>query len=210
MSVEFMRQGRLLLKWAANPGRRWIYATSGRHRPPCMRGRMAADSGSQTPWVGRPVRHRLVGQARAGMRRVVLHSLASRRPCAMTTKVDPAPILAVVIGCCLSGCLNAPSSPQAPPIGRDLPGGAWADVSRAFNARVQARFPVGSSEQDMVSELRREKFKVGVHDQPAARYRFSAGADLLGFPCRVNWTIEWNSAAGKVVELIGSYGGSCV
>jgi hypothetical protein len=115
------------------------------------------------------------------------------------------PILALVIGLALSACQGSP-----PPIGGNLPGGTWHDVSSAFNARVQRRFPIGSSEDDMLAELRRENFKTETYDKSVSRYQFSAVRELPGFPCKRFWTIQWNTDAGKITEIDGGYGGSCL
>jgi hypothetical protein len=77
-------------------------------------------------------------------------------------------------------------------------------VSRAFDARVQSRFPVGSSEVDLVAELGREKFQTVAQDQSVSRYRFEAFRDLPGLACRRDWRIMWNSVAGKISEIHGS------
>lgn len=113
-------------------------------------------------------------------------------------------ILAVVIGIGLSACQGT-----RPAIAKNLPGGTWHDVSSAFNARVQSRFPIGSSEADMLAELRREKFMIST-DKSDSRYQFSALRDLPGFPCRLSWTIQWGSDAGKISEIHGAHGGSCL
>jgi hypothetical protein len=83
-------------------------------------------------------------------------------------------------------------------------------VSRAFNARVQSRFPVGSSEADILAELRREQFKISAYDEAVSRYQFSAVRDLPGVACKLFWTIQWNADAGKIAEIAGTYSGSCL
>jgi len=116
----------------------------------------------------------------------------------------PLPILVVMIGIWLSACQGTPS------IAKNLPGGTWKDVSNAFNARVQWRFPVGSSEATLSAELKREHFKTVAQEKSVSRVQFSALRDLPGFPCRQFWTIEWNSDTGKITEIDGGYSGSCL
>lgn len=115
------------------------------------------------------------------------------------------PILAVMIGIFLSACQGSP-----PLIAKNLPGGTWADVSSAFNARVQLRFPVGSSEAVMLAELKREHFNTETRDTSASRFQFSALRDLPGLVCRRFWTIRWNSDAGKIADIEGGYSGVCL
>ena len=114
--------------------------------------------------------------------------------------------VAFVVSLSLSACKRS-----APPIGRKLPGGRWAQVSRAFNERVQSRFPVGSSEAEMVAELRRERVEGPVsHDTPDVQFRHTASFELQGFPCRRFWDISWNSDAGNISEIKGQYSGICL
>ena len=116
----------------------------------------------------------------------------------------PSLMLVAILGLCLSACQGTPM------IAKGLPGGTWKEVSNAFNARVQGRFPVDSSETAMLAELRREHFKPETPGTSVPRYHFSALRDLPGFPCRQFWTVQWNSDAGKITEIDGEYGGSCV
>jgi hypothetical protein len=91
-----------------------------------------------------------------------------------------------------------------------LRGRSSADVSRAFESRVQLRFPVGSREADMLAELEREKFKTLSQDKSVSRYPFKAYRDLPGLPCRRVWRIQWNSEAGKIVDIDGDYSATCL
>jgi hypothetical protein len=68
----------------------------------------------------------------------------------------------------VSGC--AVSQPQ---IGRNLPS-AFDDANRAFDARVDERFPIGSSEDTLVAELKREGFKVSENTTDPATFKFFA------------------------------------
>jgi hypothetical protein len=111
--------------------------------------------------------------------------------------------LASILG--LSACQDSP-----PSIGRDLPHGKWNDVSRAFDARVKSRFAVGSSEGDMLAELRREKFTITPNKTPESGYSFSANRSAEGFPCKLFWSINWNADDGRISGIEGQYAGSCV
>lgn len=123
----------------------------------------------------------------------------------MSSTVRLLRILAVTIVVGLSACQGSP-----PLLAKNIPGGTWGDVSSAFNARVQSRFPPGSSEADMEAELKREHFESEARDTSDSPFRFSALRDLPGLVCRRFWTIEWNSDAGKIAEIKGSYGGVCL
>ena len=113
-------------------------------------------------------------------------------------------LLALPMGICLSACQGAP------PIGAALHGRTWAEASSIFSTRVQSRFPVGSSEADMLAELHRERFKTQTFDRTTSRYQFQAMNDRPGLPCRISWVVDWNSDAGRITEIAGEYRGTCL
>jgi hypothetical protein len=104
----------------------------------------------------------------------------------------------------VSGC--AVSQPQ---IGRNLPS-AFDDANRAFDARVDERFPIGSSEDTLVAELKREGFKVSENTTEAATFKFFALYDAPGLPCRLFWKVLWTSDDGKITAIAGRYSGVCL
>jgi hypothetical protein len=112
-------------------------------------------------------------------------------------------VLAAILG--LSACQDSP-----PSIGKDLPHGTWRDASVAFDARVKSRFPVGSSEGDMLAELRRERFTITANKAPQSGYSFSALRDAAGFPCKLFWSVNWNADDGRISGIEAQYNGSCV
>jgi hypothetical protein len=113
-------------------------------------------------------------------------------------------LIVAILGLCVSACQGTPT------IAKSLPGRTWKEVNNAFDARVQWRFPVGSSEGAMLAELKREHFKAESPGTSVPRYQFSALRDLPGFPCRQFWTVQWNSDAGEITEIDGGYGASCL
>ena len=105
----------------------------------------------------------------------------------------------------VAGCQGAP-----PPLGAGLPGGTWATVSQVFDARVKARFPVGSSESSMLLELGRQKFLLSLPLTVGARYSVTAVRDVPGFPCRRHWSVTWSTHSGLITDIAGSYSGTCL
>lgn len=81
-------------------------------------------------------------------------------------------VLAMLV---LSAC-----SKQPPPIGRDLP--ITFGYTPAFEQRLSQRFPVGSEEQQLVTELRNEVF---------------------GIACKDEWTVQWSADQGKITGITG-------
>lgn len=114
-----------------------------------------------------------------------------------------APLLA-----CLA--LSACATP-APPIGRGLPRN-FEDASHAFDERLRTRFPVGSSEADLVAELSREHFKIGpARPEADSLHEFSAihGGEM--FPaCDLTWVVIWAAQGGKITRMRGSYYATCL
>jgi hypothetical protein len=72
-----------------------------------------------------------------------------------------------------------------------------------FDDRVRQRFPIGSSEEALVAELRREEFSIREVREPDGPYRFSATYDIHGFTCRDSWTIEWAVVHERIAMIQG-------
>jgi hypothetical protein len=106
--------------------------------------------------------------------------------------------------------LSACSTPR-PRLGRDLPAN-FADANRAFDERIRARFPVGSSEGPLRDELRVEHFKISALT-PAAGQGFGFSAQRGGeiFPaCDLTWTVLWSADAGRITRIGASYYATCL
>jgi hypothetical protein len=104
----------------------------------------------------------------------------------------------------VSGC-----AVRIPEIGRSLPAD-FADANHAFAARVQKRFPIGSSEAALVTELRREGFAISDSKVEPETYKSIALYDRQGLPCRLTWRVLWTSEDAKISAIQGHYGGVCL
>ena len=105
-------------------------------------------------------------------------------------------LLAVVGALVLSAC-----SKQPPDIGRDLP--ITFGYTPAFTQRLNQRFPVGSEEQQLVTELRNERFTIKPSYDPSSHYQFSALYEVSDIVCRDEWTIQWAADQGKITAITG-------
>ena len=97
----------------------------------------------------------------------------------------------------LSGC-----SARPPDIGRD------ASSNYAFNERVQQRFPVGSDESVLVTELRRQRFRIA--PDPSKRDSFVARFEAEGLPCKETWTLLWSTDQRKISDIEARRGEICL
>jgi hypothetical protein len=110
---------------------------------------------------------------------------------------------AIAFAACFSGCADSP-----PPIGRNLPS-QFAEARPVFNQRVTERFPTGSSEQALVTELRREGFvltAISPPDEYQSRATYTAGQIV----CKATWTIVWGAADAKITAIAANYGAVCL
>jgi hypothetical protein len=104
----------------------------------------------------------------------------------------------------VSGC-----AVRIPEIGRSLPSD-FGDANHAFAARVQERFPIGSSEETLITELRREGFTISDSKVEPDTYKSIALYDRPGLPCRLTWRVLWSSQDAKISAIQGHYGGVCL
>ena len=79
-----------------------------------------------------------------------------------------------------------------------------------LNRRVQRRFPIGSSELEMVKQLRTQGFILGpaVIDEDGP-WR-DATFERKGFPCIIEWSIRWRAKAARITTIWAIYGGQCL
>jgi hypothetical protein len=95
-----------------------------------------------------------------------------------------------------------------PPLTSNLPTDI-AEAAREFDRRVQARFPAGSLETDVVRELSSQGFVRSADrgDSSSSHvYSFEKG----NFPCNFVWNIVWKTdGAGLVTMVNGIYFASC-
>jgi len=96
-----------------------------------------------------------------------------------------------------------------------------------FGARVQAKFPIGMTESDLVRELRDQGFgpPVQAHDlfshssatgeqirirAPDTSLKYTAFSSF-SFPCDVTWWVLWHSDQNRrITDVRGTYGGTCL
>jgi hypothetical protein len=109
-------------------------------------------------------------------------------------------MLAASCAFAVSACSNAP-----PSLGRGLPR-AFVPTPD-FDKRIKERFPVGSEESKLLSELRGERFATTETQDPSTPYRFSALYVAQRIACRESWRIQWNAEQGRIVGIEGWYSG---
>jgi hypothetical protein len=102
----------------------------------------------------------------------------------------------------LAGCGTA-----RPRIGEGLHGPVRA-VQAEFDRRVRTRFPPGSDEAAVHNELVREKFVI-TRDKDSP-FSFSARYMSSNIACREDWTIRWSVYAGKIADIGGNWGQTCL
>lgn len=84
------------------------------------------------------------------------------------------------------------------PLTRDLPGASRA-ASQVFDARVQARFPPGASEAQLIAELSRQGFHEGQAEREMVRRQASL---ICNIAARVSWRADH---AGRILRARGAY-----
>jgi len=102
----------------------------------------------------------------------------------------------------LSACADSP-----PAIGSHLPG-TFAVASDAFDQRVKARFPVGSGEAALRTELEREGF-VTTRDKDSP-LNFSARFHANELVCVADWAVRWSGEEGKIANIEARYKEVCL
>ena len=100
-------------------------------------------------------------------------------------------------------------SASTPPLGRGLPK-TFAPMAPDFDKRIKQRFPAGSDEEQLLAELRSERFKIREIDDPSSRYRHSALYEHPGVACKESWTIQWTDDHAKITSIEGRYRQVCL
>lgn len=117
-----------------------------------------------------------------------------------TLRAVPA-IAVVAFALDLSGCAHSPA------IGSHLPG-TFAVASGAFDQRVKTRFPVGSGETLLRTELTREGFVISRDkDSP---FNFSARFHASELVCAADWVIRWSAEERKIASIEARYKEVCL
>lgn len=91
--------------------------------------------------------------------------------------------------------------PRKPALGRDLPP-EYAEGEKVFDRRVKAKFPIGTSEGDLIAELRSQGFSVDFRGRCVVQ---SAKIER-GLIFRTGWSVRWRAKAGRIEEIWGVYG----
>jgi hypothetical protein len=102
----------------------------------------------------------------------------------------------------LAGCTTA-----RPPIGDGLHGPVQ-EVRVEFDRRVRKEFPIGSDEAVLHAELARQKFAI-VRDRDAP-FSFSATYRSGGIACVEDWNVRWSEYAGRISDIEGHWGQTCL
>ena len=109
--------------------------------------------------------------------------------------------------CCLSGCF---ANEPPPALGKDIEGGIQ-QVSSTFDQRLKQRFPVGSDESALRTELAAEGFHIVDRDDAQTRqvHRYSADYSNANLVCREHWWVYWTADTGKITSINGDYSSVC-
>jgi len=105
--------------------------------------------------------------------------------------------LTVLVAVSVASCADDPP----PPMGRNL---GWS----AFDRRVQERFPIGANEQELLAELRKERFRLEVgttslHYPAPGQFKSSATYTAVTMFCKTSWTILWSTDNGRITAIAG-------
>ncbi len=101
---------------------------------------------------------------------------------------------------------------MSPPVllTRNLPA-QIAAMPHEFEARLKARFPVGSFVNDMLQELRRENFVVGNLPQAPDQEQYASRQDGGNWTCSFTATVFWNADdKGHLTAIRGDYRATCL
>jgi hypothetical protein len=99
--------------------------------------------------------------------------------------------------------------PPAPELLQGLGDSSAAGSQDAFVARLDARFPKGSSESALIAELLQEGFKMrkDVHP-PVHEASYERGASISD-RCRQSGTVRWTAEGDRLSSVNGGYSKHC-
>ena len=100
-----------------------------------------------------------------------------------------------------TACGVASGAAGVPEIARDLPA-TYAEGEKIFDSRLKARFPVGTSETDIVEELKRQGFSI--NEGPNGRFATFIEKRLVVSNV---WNVGWEADNGTLSKVWGIYGG---
>lgn len=120
-----------------------------------------------------------------------------------------AALIAIVLFCGWSAWRCSPYAPL-PPIARDLPSD-FAKGERVFAARVAARYPLGSPEQFIRSDLRRQGFNIDKAHPSRGPRKWEARVSRFNGCGGTEWIIKWRAdLQGRLSEVRTIYGATCL
>lgn len=92
--------------------------------------------------------------------------------------------------------------PRTPSLGRNLPS-PFVDGEIAFDERVKAQFPKGTSEASVVDQLRGQGFSVA---DASSADGCRAATVTRGILIRTIWSVRWYAGEDKIDDIWGVYG----
>ncbi len=102
---------------------------------------------------------------------------------------------------CLAGC--GEETGPLPPLAAGLP--TSIDVAELqFDARIKRQFAIGTSEQQLVEELRSQGFDIKSSSGQADYTRPD------GWFCQTVWSVRWRATTGKLTDASGLHFQRCV
>jgi len=116
------------------------------------------------------------------------------------------PILAILLGNVLFFVWWSGIFTPMPALLATLPG-SWTDAEREFKARIDERFPIGSSEDKLIESLSGEGFRPDwPHRNDAASASFNRPGLLCNREARVLWRADQQ---GVLISVDGRYLVTC-
>ncbi len=99
--------------------------------------------------------------------------------------------------------------PPVPDLLQGLGESSAPGSQEAFLARLDQRFPKGSSESTMIAELLRQGFKLRKDARPPAHEAsYELGASIND-RCRRSGSVRWTAESDRISEINGGYSQHC-
>ena len=90
--------------------------------------------------------------------------------------------------------------PRTPELGKGLPA-AYREGEKQFDRRVKTRFPIGSSENELIAQVVNEGFRLDRNGGP-----IRSATLTRGLIAKTLWSVRWRSNNGRIDEVWGVYG----
>ena len=104
------------------------------------------------------------------------------------------------VGPLVAAAATSACKQREPDIGRNLPSNI-KEASELFDARVKAIYPMGTSEERLIANLRKQGFVPSSLRKDWGRAVFTQKSLLVN----TIWTVSWQAENGKIVLIRGSY-----